>query len=135
MRFAPFESAMRRFRRRKIATAPVRGWRFAAALLAMLTFTVSSFVTQTHIHFDMIGSGGIVTAMPDAPHGKHPFKETPANCPICQEIAMAGHYVTPGAAVLALPTQSVSIVPIVIAVRFIVEAVSHDWHGRAPPQH
>ncbi len=125
---------MRRLRRRKVVAAPVRGWRFAAALLAMLTFAISSYVTQTHIHFDVPGSGKIAASAP-APKGKHPFQETPANCPICQEIAMAGHYVTPGAVAFVLPAQSVSIVPIEIATPIIVEAISHDWHGRAPPQH
>jgi hypothetical protein len=115
--------------------APVRGWRLAAVMLALVTFAVQSYVTQTHIHYDMLGPAGITTAAPVAPAGKLPFKETPANCPICQEIAMAGHYVTPGAVALVLPAQSVSIVPIEIAVDLIVEAVSHDWHGRAPPQH
>jgi len=127
---------MRRPRRIRIASAPAKGWRFAAALLAMLTFAAQSYVTQTHIHFDSpTSSDGITKAAPDAPHGKLPVKETPANCPICQEIAMAGHYVTPGAVALALPSQTVSIVPLEIVVRFIVEAVSHDWHGRAPPRH
>ena len=46
---------------------------------------------------------------------------------------MAGHYVTPTAMVFALPQQTVAIIPIVIATPFIVEAVSHDWRGRAPP--
>ena len=126
---------MRKPRRIRIASAPAKGWRFAVVLLATITFALQSYVTQTHIHFEFAEAKGIAAAVPHAPPGKHPFKETPANCPICQEIAMAGHYVTPGAAVLALPSQSVSIVPLEIGVRFIVEAVSHDWHGRAPPQH
>ena len=130
------EGAMRRPRRIRIASAPAKGWRFAVALLALLTFFVQSYVTQTHIHLDTASStAGITTSAPDSPRGTHPFKDTPANCPICQEIAMAGHYVTPAALVFALPAQHVSIVPIQIASRFIVEAVSHDWHGRAPPQH
>jgi len=124
---------MRRPRRIRIASAPAKGWRFAAALLAMLTFAAQSYVTQTHIHFDSAESDIIAAA--HVPPGKLPSKETPANCPICQEIAMAGHYVTPGATVLTLPSQNVSIVPLEIVVRFIVEAISHDWHGRAPPQH
>jgi hypothetical protein len=124
---------MRKLRRKHGVAA--RGWRFAAALLAMLTFAVQSYVTQTHIHFDApVSSDGIAKAAPNAPQGKLPFKETPANCPICQEIAMAGHYVTPGAVALVLPSQTVSIVPIDVSVPFIVEAVSHDWHGRAPPK-
>ncbi len=126
---------MRKSRRTGSAAAPAKGWRLAAVLFALLTFAVQSYVTQTHIHFDMTPASGAAIAKPVAPPGKQPFHETPANCPICQEIAMAGHYVTPAAAVLALPSQSISIVPVVIAIRFIVEAVSHDWHGRAPPQH
>jgi len=124
---------MRRSRRIRIASAPAKGWRFAVALLALITFALQSYVTQTHIHFDSAESDVIAAA--HVPPGKLPSKETPANCPICQEIAMAGHYVTPGAVILAPPPQAVSIVPMEIAVRFIVDAVSHDWRGRAPPRH
>lgn len=127
---------MRRLCQRQVdSTHASKAWRRVVVLLALLTFALQSYVTQTHIHFELSSANGIAAAAPLAPPGKHPFQETPANCPICQEIAMAGHYVTPGAAVLTLPSQSVSIVPLKIVVRFVVEAVSHDWHGRAPPKH
>jgi hypothetical protein len=125
--------------------------RVAMGLLALLAVALQSFVVQTHIHMGQ-GSGGIQTisivtaaknlaafsmpsATPDAAtlHDKYPITEDPSNCPLCQEIAHSGQFLHSAAALAALPAS--------VSVHFIIFsealpsffAVSHNWHGRAPP--
>ena len=46
----------------------------------------------------------------------------------------AGQFVTPQAVALLLPTESVSFVPISLAIPVFTETVSHSWKSRAPPR-
>ena len=120
--------------------------------LALLALAVQSFVVQTHIHIPQVhGRAQTVslitlaaTAVADkapvtadastpAPHDKYPINEDPSNCPLCQEVAHSGQYVTSAAALAALPFS--------VTVNFVVFnealpsflAASHIWQGRAPP--
>ncbi len=133
-----------------VARAPSMA-RVAMGLLALLAVALQSFVVQTHIHMGQ-GSSGIQTisiitaaknigafsapaATQDAatPRDKYPINEDPSNCPLCQEIAHSGQFLQSAAALAALPAS--------ISVHFIIFsealpsffAVSHNWHGRAPP--
>lgn len=101
--------------------------RFLLALLLLMTFSLQSYLTQTHIHF------APSLTQKGAP-GKLPGKDDPANCPVCQEMVQAGHFVTPAAAALLLPSAQVSIVEIATPVAVIAQAASHTWRSRAPPQ-
>ncbi len=101
--------------------------RLLVALLLMVTFSLQSYLTQTHIHF------APQLAQKQAP-GKLPAKDDPANCPICQEMIQAGHFVTPAAATLLLPSAQVSVIEIAAPVAVIAQAASHAWRSRAPPQ-
>lgn len=102
----------------------------------LLAFVLQAYVTQTHIH---IPQGSAISHEVSAPaantgHGKAPVdNDDPAHCPFCQDLLRAGTFVMPAAILVQLPQQSVSFVPVTIAVTRHVEAVSHDWHGRAPP--
>ena len=111
------------------------------AAFALMAFALQSYATQTHIHGAFVSSDvakiskQVAAKAPSEPRDKYPANDDPANCPICQEIVHAGHYVTPSAIVFALPAANDrhhSHQPSIR--RFIVEAVSHDWRGRAPPQ-
>jgi hypothetical protein len=117
--------------------------RLAVTFLALFSFTVQSYLTQTHIHIPPALAhlgvvGGVAGKAPaskasNIPKDKYPASEDPANCPLCQEIMHAGLYVVPAAAALVLPT-----VAAVVAVPFIetvthFRAPSHIWQGRAPP--
>jgi hypothetical protein len=133
-----------------IARAPSMA-RVVMGLLALLAIALQSFVVQTHIHMPQ-RSGGIQTvsiatvarhaaaiaATPAAskeatPRDKYPINEDPSNCPLCQEIAHSGQFVQSAAALAAIPAS--------VSVHFIIFsealpsffAVSHSWHGRAPP--
>ncbi|MEI9929951.1 MAG: DUF2946 family protein [Rhizomicrobium sp.] len=66
---------------------------------------------------------------------KFPANGDPANCPICQEIAHSGQFVTPSMAVLFVPTAAISIITLVSDIAVIPERTSHTWQSRAPPHH
>lgn len=120
--------------------------------LGLLALAVQSFVVQTHIHIPQVhgraqtvslitlaaaavADKGPMTAdaSSPAPHDKYPINEDPSNCPLCQEIAHSGQYVTSAAALAALPFS--------VTINFVVFnealpsflAASHIWQGRAPP--
>ena len=116
---------------RSRATA-LSGWRLVVIYAAMLAFAFQGYVLQTHIHF------APATAIADTQgasghHDKFPANDDPANCPICQEILHSGHFVTPAAAALLLPTLAVSTIALVDQPLPVVAAPSHSWRGRAPP--
>jgi hypothetical protein len=117
--------------------------RSAVVLLAFLALAIQTLVVQTHVH--RAGEQGIIsvlatdqTAKADpsgkTPVDKFPANEDPVNCPLCQEFHHSGAFVSPTAAVLALPFYvHLSLIVFnqpVIAVR----ALSHSWQGRAPPK-
>ncbi len=119
---------------------PGRGWHRAVASLALVLFALQSYVTQTHIHFLNAAPstaqsvpGGVAVKAPA--HGKLPPADNPATCPICQDMALAGHYTAPGAILLTLPPLVAMPVAVLLEVPRFVATVSHIWLGRAPPQH
>jgi len=85
----------------------VSSWRQVLPMLMLVAFALQSYVTQTHIHFaGHVVTGGFTfpgedsktvkalgTAQDQDDHDKYPPGDDPANCPICQEILYAGHYV------------------------------------------
>lgn len=114
-----------------------RGWHHAIASLVLILFAIQSYVTQTHIHFLNAStlqsvSGGVAIKAPA--HGRLPPADNPATCPICQDMALAGHYTAPGAILLTLPPLVAMPVAVLLGVPRFVAAISHIWQGRAPPQ-
>lgn len=119
-------------------------------MLMFVAFALQSYVTQTHIHF----AGHVVTGgftFPDDfsknqtgkalgasqsqdDHDKYPPGDDPTNCPICQEILYAGHFVSPSAVQILLPSLAVSTIEIVETVIPRVFTLSHNWQGRGPPR-
>ena len=122
--------------------------RRSPAQALLIAFTVFSFVlqslsTQTHIHPS--GSGGISwtfgiadRALPVVPQaGKssgNPVQDDLTHCAFCDAIAHAGAFVASAPALLVLPSQTFSVIPLELAVPAYVDAASHFWHGRAPPR-
>jgi hypothetical protein len=109
--------------------------RLCVILTTLLAFGLQSYVTQTHIHlapdsFAGASDSGATKQKPD----KFPANGDPANCPICQEIAHTGQFVTPSAAALLLPSLAISIVRIVADIPTGAQSSSHAWRSRAPPK-
>lgn len=128
-------------RSRIAAPAHATGWRLAVVSVAFVAFALQSFIIQTHIHFTPADTARLAAyaashqiAHDRDHHDKYPANEDPANCPICQEILHSGQFVAPAAHVFLPPTIAVSIIAIVKTELPFVAALSHDWHGRAPPR-
>ncbi len=126
--------------RAKARQRPLRGVLLhALVLLTLVAFTLQGFLTQTHIHRRQpAGAPSIVDTFDGAPAkggDKAPSKNSDQNCPLCQQFASAGSFVTPSAAATLLPAFSVSIIDVVVHAARTRIAVTHHWRGRAPPRH
>ena len=109
----------------------------AVVLLTLFAFLLSGFLTQTHIH-QIAGRGAPVADIFDGvpvKGDKAPAKNTDQNCPLCQQFASAGAFVTPSAAAALAPTLSVSVIQLVVIPAAQRIAITHIWRGRAPPRH
>jgi len=126
----------------------VSSWRQVLPMLMLVAFALQSYVTQTHIHFaGHVVTGGFTfpgegsktvkalgTAQDQDDHDKYPPGDDPANCPICQEILYAGHYVAPAAVAVLLPMLAIRTIARVDAELPFVSSVSHIWQVRGPPR-
>jgi len=108
-------------------------------LLAMLVvFSWQSFVAQTHNHFasapisTAAGQTGAVAAT--SSDRNSPF-DSPANCPICREIAQSAAYLPPAPIVLPAPQAMPVWLITGLAFGLSLERRLLGWHSRAPPTH
>lgn len=108
----------------------VSALRFVVVCLALLTFTLQSYVTQTHIH---VAADSIVSTTGKKLPDRFPANGDPAKCPLCQEALHSGQYVTPASAALVAPQLSAQIIPAIVEPAIRVLVVSHAWRSRAPP--
>ena len=118
--------------------------RAVISAFVLLAFALSGFATQTHIHVpfesgldfgaQQIAAKNVAGASSlNREHKPSTPADDPSRCPLCQEYLHSGAYVTPIPAVFPLPILTATVAPFLIASKAIVRAVSHDWHGRAPP--
>jgi hypothetical protein len=110
--------------------------RLLVVLVTLLAFGLQSYVTQTHIHLKAgtFGSYSSLNKETQPRNDKFPGSGDPANCPICQEIAHTGQFLTPSAAALLLPVLAISIIAVVTAIPLSAQRPSHIWRSRAPPK-
>jgi hypothetical protein len=117
------------------------------ASLALIAFAFQAYVTQTHIHLRQpvpIAASSAAgpsdsklldkaAAQRNAEKNKAPGSDEPVKCPLCQAVGYAGHFVTPAATALLLPTIAISILPLATAILSPREKPSHNWQSRGPP--
>jgi hypothetical protein len=119
--------------------AASRGWlKHALVLFTLFAFTAQAYLVQTHIHLPTTDRA--VVDLLDGPptpanHGKAPAKDDSANCPLCQQSAMAGQFLTPAAAAVLLPSLGYSVIIVAAPASTLFAAVTHIWRGRGPPRH
>lgn len=106
--------------------------RFIAALIALLSFTLQSYVVQTHIHTSQVEINGFGQAHHPAPFDN---KSNPDDCPICQAFAASGSFVTPALIILALVLSFVDASPFVALRLSSGPLLARHWQSRAPPKH
>ena len=112
-----------------------RPGRFLLLLAALLAFSWQSFVVQTHRHDGV----GIASAAGPSTAGAAQVRAAKApadrsdHCPICREIAQAGHCIAPTGVALHIPAISVLALVSTVASAFRLGHRSHGWLSRAPP--
>lgn len=115
--------------------SPLTVARLAFIYLALVAFGFQSYVTQTHIHLTAGEASSLAKQV--AGHKRSPENlpnsGDPANCPICQEVLHAGHYVMPAVAASPQPALSVWTAQNEIATPAPLRAPAHGWESRAPP--
>jgi hypothetical protein len=122
--------------RRRANPPPVerRAGRLVVLLAAILAFLWQGYVTHAHVHPARQGMAASARVLPGHAASGHSKPDTPDNCPICQAVAQAGHYLLPTAiAFRASPSQTewhiVTLTPPLTR-----NDRSHSWQSRAPPQ-
>jgi hypothetical protein len=101
-----------------------------------LSFTLQSYITQTHMHVAAFSAGPAVDTVKNVPaHNPSPLDRESSNCPFCQAVARAGAFFTPAPPVPLLPAFWVEITAQVAPTAATHRAFAHAWHSRAPPQH
>jgi len=106
--------------------------RFIAALIALLSFTLQTYVVQTHIHapgFEVSGFGQVSHPSPAGNKGNID------DCPVCQAFAATGAFVTPALIILALALSFIDASPFVALTATAGPLFARNWRSRAPPQH
>lgn len=117
-------------------TAPSGRQLFAA--LALLVFAVQNYVLQTHVH-PPAGLAAVSMGGPRAPASwRKPAKgnlfDDPATCPLCQVLALVGHYTTPGAVLLLTPFAGIVAKLICHREDQPIGRGRPGFYGRAPPR-
>jgi hypothetical protein len=118
-------------------TARIRGSGCRAiAWILLVTFTLQSFITQTHIHGAFNTGATLAAPVTNAPaHKNAPAENGKAECPFCQAIVHAGAFHAPPAQTLVLPVSGAKMAASFFVAATFVSVSSHLWHSRAPPQH
>jgi hypothetical protein len=102
----------------------------------LVVFSWQSFVAQTHNHFDrarISTAAGTTGAVAASSSGRNSPFDSPANCPICREIAQSAAYLPPAPIVLPAPQAMLVWLVAGLAFALILERRSLGWHSRAPP--
>jgi hypothetical protein len=119
----------------------ISGVRLALMYAVLLAFLVQGYATQTHIHiagqsdFTGVASDTATKATKNGPAHNLPSKDDPANCPICQQIALSGAFIAPAALLPLLPEQLGFVSLPAAEIAIAAAHVSHNWQSRAPPAH
>ena len=107
------------------------GWRLIACLI-LLTFSLQSYVTQTHIHS---ATPAAVTKMFSHAPSKAPLDDNPLDCPFCQAVAHDGPFFLPTVPLLILSVAFVELAAPSFRTHRPSDVAAHIWQSRAPPHH
>ena len=104
-------------------------WRDILLCLALMAFTLQTYVGLTHVH-EMAPVHETQVSLPS----EHAPGHEPADCPICTHIQLSGHFLLPSDVAAVAPTLAVQIVALAAAPAIFPATVSHIWRGRGPPR-
>jgi hypothetical protein len=125
----------------------IPAWRSLLIYFFVVAFAFQNCLTQSHIHpvQSPVGPGAVVDTGSKVVTGKavlvaasgkqdkYPANDDPTNCPMCQALALFGHFVAASTTAVHAPTNVglASITPHLPA--SILSAASHSWRSRGPP--
>jgi len=119
---------------RLLRSANRGAWPLALVMLLIASLLIQATVVQAHVHFTgparLTASSPVAQVVRAAPAGGDDTGE----CPLCQEMAMAGAYLLPAAIVLPLPPALLVWVEATALHEFGLRSRAHGWLSRAPPQ-
>lgn len=105
------------------------------AVFALLSFFLQSLAVQTHIHQQLPPSVAKAatqgTSAPVPAKNQDPIDQ----CRLCQELAHAGHFVTPSALAAVASPAFVATVFVALTAQPERFATAFAWRSRAPPRH
>lgn len=105
----------------------------AMLMLVIVALLGQSVVTGSHVHaFGVALSPPVAHAVPTTTGHQRPG-HTPADCPLCREMAQAGHYISPAPILLAVSGRPPLWIARVAGRRLIDGARWLGWRSRAPP--
>lgn len=105
-------------------------------LAVLLAFSWQSVVAQTHNHFDgtpFSAKASLRDTAASPTPGRNSPADSPANCPICREIAQSAAYLSPAPIVLPIPQMALVWLAIGLTFGLILERRLLGWRSRAPP--
>lgn len=110
-----------------------RWW--ALVLAALFTFSLQSFVTQTHLHLEAVGAPGSTFVQTGDDHRGHhdSSPDSQDDCPLCHAADQAGHYLLPTAFAFDAPLPAPLWRAPVALVGKADGQKSHAWRSRGPP--
>ena len=118
--------------RADVASRLSRAWpRALVVLLLLACVLVQTTAVQTHIHFvaqPVLGAHSMAQlAKPAGP-------DSAADCPLCEEAAMAGAYLLPAGIVVPSPPALMLGNAAATIAEFNLIYLGHGWLSRAPPE-
>lgn len=106
---------------------------WALGLLLVASLLLQATAVQTHVHF----TAPTHTITPGERSARISIPATgqsPADCPLCQEAAMAGAYLLPPAIVVPPAPATLHWLAATALLPFGLRAPPRGWQSRAPPQ-
>lgn len=107
------------------------GWRLIACLI-LITFSLQSYITQTHIHS---ATPAAIVKIFNHSQGKAPLDNNPVDCPFCQAVAHDGPFHLPTLPLLILLVTFIELAAPQLRLPRLSDAFAHIWQSRAPPRH
>jgi len=100
----------------------------SSMMIALALLALQAFIVQTHVHAAPLQpsvalANGHTAQLPDAQ----------PTCPICEDLALFGHYVPPVPVTLALSATVAFWFQPRAGIADAPRAISHRWRSRAPP--
>ncbi len=105
----------------------------------LAVFLGQSIVTYGHVHLPAGAMSSGATSLHQgsgktALSATHAPANAPADCPLCRELAAAGHYLAPAPLVLPAGLPPVVWLFVLPAAVILSRQRSHRWQSRAPPR-